>query len=236
MKRQFAFAALAFAALVTAQDDCDEYYATTTTMAKTPISTVTSGVSYPTPYPLHNGPGSVAVPATVARTKTCHVVPLGNNQDDGPQIRAAAQGCSGGTVVMDGSYFIASYTDLTGLSHVDFNISGTVLFYGNVTYWQTNVYPIVYQNSSAVWRFGGVDVNIYGGGTIDGNGQGFYEAYAKNIYIYRPIMFVVDGLNGGSIFNLNFVRSPCWNNLIANSTNVIYDNINIVTISNSSTT
>ncbi|KAJ3338221.1 hypothetical protein HDU83_008242 [Entophlyctis luteolus] len=194
-----------------------------------------AAVTYPTPSPLHNSAGAVAPPARIARTKVCAVAALGNNQDDGPQIQAAARNCSGGTVVLDGNYFIASYTDLTGLSSVDFDISGTIQFYNDVDYWQSNAFKIVYQNSSAMWRFGGVDINVYGGGTIDGNGQTFYEAYAKNIYIYRPILFVVDGLNGGSISNLTFLRSPQWNNLIANSTNVIYDNLNIVTVSNSST-
>lgn len=56
----------------------------------------------------------------------------------------------------------------------------------------------------------GKDVNIYGNGTgtIDGAGQAWWEAFASNASLLRPILFVTDGLEGGSITGLNLVNSP----------------------------
>lgn len=70
-------------------------------------------------------------------------------------------------------------------------------------------------------------MNVYGGGTIDGNGQVWYDLYAKNIYVLRPILFGTIGLNGGSIANLKLRYSPQWYNFVANSTDVVFDNIDI---------
>lgn len=68
---------------------------------------------------------------------------------------------------------------------------------------------------------------MYGGGTLDGNGQVWYDLYQKNIYILRPILFGTIGLKGGSISNLKLRYSPQWYNFVANSTDVVFDNINI---------
>lgn len=54
-------------------------------------------------------------------------------------------------------------------------------------------------------RLGGEDVNVYGGGTIDGDGHVWYDLYPVNIYILRPVLFGTIGLQGGTISNLNLV-------------------------------
>jgi galacturan 1,4-alpha-galacturonidase len=71
-------------------------------------------------------------------------------------------------------------------------------------------------------------VNIYGGGTIDGNGQIWYDLYAKNIYILRPIIMGVVGLHDSTISNLKLRYSPQYYHFVANSTNVVFDNIDIL--------
>jgi galacturan 1,4-alpha-galacturonidase len=68
---------------------------------------------------------------------------------------------------------------------------------------------------------------IQGGGTIDGNGQVWYDLYAKDIYILRPILMGVVGLHDSTISDLVLRYSPQWYHIVANSTNVIFDNINI---------
>lgn len=80
---------------------------------------------------------------------------------------------------------------------------------------------------TSFFKLGGNDVNIYGGGTIDGNGQVWYDAYAANIYTLRPVLLGIDGLNNSIISDLVLRFSPEYYFFVANSTNVIFDNINI---------
>jgi galacturan 1,4-alpha-galacturonidase len=55
----------------------------------------------------------------------------------------------------------------------------------------------------------------------------WYDLYAKDIYILRPILFGTIGLKGGRIEDLNLRYSPQWYNLVANSSDVVFSNINI---------
>lgn len=98
--------------------------------------------------------------------------------------------------------------------------------YGN-TFRQANAFHFYYQNATTFFVLGGEDVNVYGGGMLDGNGQIWYDLYAQNDLILRPILFCVDGLNGGSISDIYYRYSPQWNNFLANSTDVVYQGINI---------
>lgn len=70
-------------------------------------------------------------------------------------------------------------------------------------------------------------MNVYGGGTLDGNGQAWYDLYAQDIYILRPILFGAIGLKGATIEDLKFRYSPQWYTLVANSTDVVFSNIDI---------
>lgn len=74
---------------------------------------------------------------------------------------------------------------------------------------------------------GGNDVNFYGPGTINGNGQVWYDLYAANIYIFRPILMGIVGLHNSTIGPLTLRNSPQYYNWVANSTNVIFTGINI---------
>lgn len=62
---------------------------------------------------------------------------------------------------------------------------------------------------------------------LDGNGQIWYDLYATDIYILRPILFGVIGIQGGSISNIALRYSPQYYNWVANSTSVTYDNISV---------
>ncbi|ELR08092.1 hypothetical protein GMDG_02919 [Pseudogymnoascus destructans 20631-21] len=94
-------------------------------------------------------------------------------------------------------------------------------------YWQANSFPFVFQNVTSFFKLGGNDVNIYGGGTIDGNGQAWYDLYAKDIYTLRPVLFGIDGLKNSILSDLVLRYSPEYYHFVANSSNVIFDNINI---------
>ncbi|KAK1238531.1 hypothetical protein MKX07_006677 [Trichoderma sp. CBMAI-0711] len=110
----------------------------------------------------------------------------------------------GGTVVLNEEYVIASPLDLTFLESVDVAITGTIKFTNDIDFWVVNSFKYDFQNSSAFWRFGGKDVNIYGGGhgLIDGNGQAWYDRFA-------------------------------WFNLIANSSDILVSDIDIAVKSES---
>ena len=107
------------------------------------------------------------------------------------------------------------------------DIQGTIQFTNDTTYWQKAAFKQVFQNATTFFQLGGTDVNVYGGGTLDGNGQVWYDLYAADIYVLRPILFGTIGLHGGRIEDLNFRYSPQWYNLVANSTDVVFSNITI---------
>ncbi|TDZ34234.1 Exopolygalacturonase X-2 [Colletotrichum spinosum] len=186
----------------------------------------------PTPY----HPGR-AFPESAPRNKTCAVTPLGDDGDDAANILKAFQDCNkGGTVVLDDTYNICSPLDLTFLQSIDVAITGTVGFCDDIESWLPRTFKYAFQGSSAMWVFGGNDVNIYGNGvgTLQGNGQKWWDRFATNATLERPILFVTDGLNGGSVTGLKMVNSPMWFNLIANSTDVLISDIDIKVGSTSS--
>lgn len=55
----------------------------------------------------------------------------------------------------------------------------------------------------------------------------WYDLYAKDIYILRPILFGAIGLKGGRIEDLKFRYSPQWYTFVANSTDVVFSDIDI---------
>lgn len=170
------------------------------------------------------------LPTSPARTKTCTVQANGNGTDDSANILKAIKDCNnGGHVVFpkEKKFTIGTALDLTFLKHIDLDIQGTIQFTNDTDYWQKNAFKQVFQNATTFFQLGGKDVNVYGGGTLDGNGQAWYDLYAKDIYILRPILFGTIGLQGGSIEDLKLRYSPQWYNLVANSSDVVFSNIDI---------
>ena len=150
-----------------------------------------------------------AFPHSPKRHKTCYVASCNGN--DAPAILKAFKRCNkGGTVVLNEEYTIGSPLDLTFLEAVDVAITGTIKFTNDIDFWVKNSFKYDFQNSSAFWRFGGRDVNIYGGGLglIDGNGQAWYDQFAVEPTLLRPILLVLDGLEHGSVTGLRMRNSP----------------------------
>jgi galacturan 1,4-alpha-galacturonidase len=114
------------------------------------------------------------------------------------------------------------------------DIQGYILFSNDTTYWQAHSFPFIFQNVTSFFKLGGDDVNIYGGGTLDGNGQVWYDLYAKDIFTLRPVLIGIDGLHNSIISNLDLRYSPEYYHFVANATNVVFDNINIAGASKSS--
>ncbi|PVH98834.1 glycoside hydrolase family 28 protein [Periconia macrospinosa] len=165
-----------------------------------------------------------------SRNRSCTVKSNGNGEDDSRFVLSAINECNnGGHVIFEKGqkYIIGTALDLTFLKSIDLDIQGTIQFTNDTDYWQANAFNQTFQNATTFFQLGGSDVNVYGGGTLDGNGQVWYDLYAKDIYILRPILFGTIGLRGGRIEDLNLRYSPQWYNLVANSSDVVFSNINI---------
>ncbi|GIK06279.1 hypothetical protein Aspvir_001926 [Aspergillus viridinutans] len=170
------------------------------------------------------------LPPSQPRTKTCHVASNGYGMDDSKNILQALHKCNnGGKVVFDADkvYTVGTALDMTFLKHVDLEVLGKIQFTDDTDYWQANAFKHGFQNATTFFQLGGEDVNVYGGGTFDGNGQIWYDLFAQNALIMRPILFGVIGLKGGTIGPLKLRYSPQWYHFVANSSDVIFDGIDI---------
>lgn len=170
-------------------------------------------------------------PSSPSRDRICLVKSHNDGvTDDSADILSAIAKCNnGGHVIFseDQKYVIGTALDLSNLNHIDLDIRGSILFTNDTDYWQANAFKQIFQNATTFFELGGNDVNVYGGGVLDGNGQAWYDLYAQNIYILRPILFGVVGLHNSTIQNLNFRYSPQYYNWVANSSTVLYSNISI---------
>lgn len=199
------------------------------------------------------------LPASQIRYKTCHVANYGNGRDDSSNIMSALKKCNnGGKVVFDAgkTYTIGKALDMTFLKHVDLGmfffsgkddlhptnqsssteIQGTIQFTNDTDYWQANAFKQGFQNATTFFQLGGEDVNMYGDGMLDGNGQVWYDLYAQDALILRPILVGIIGLHGGTIGPLKLRYSPQWYHLVANSSNVLFEGIDITGYSKSKNT
>lgn len=170
------------------------------------------------------------------RNRTCHVSSLGSGLDDSSALLAAIKSCNNGGIVQlnETLYTISTALDIQSLQSIDFNISGTIQFSPNISYWTSNSFKYAFQNSSAFWQWGGNDINWYGGGTIDGNGQPWWDAFAKDSSLARPILFVMNGVVGGSMSNLKMKSPPNWFNFITGSQDVLISGMTLTAVTNNS--
>lgn len=150
-------------------------------------------------------------PASPSRTRTCFVKPTRKGGDDANNISEAFKKCNnGGTIALDKEYTICTPLDLRFLKHVDVALTGTVKFCDDVNHWLPRNFQFPFQDGSSWWLWGGKDINLFGlgVGTIDGNGQAWWDANAVNSTVKRPLLFVTDGWEGGSITGLKLRQSP----------------------------
>ena len=112
-------------------------------------------------------------------------------------------------------------------NHNDQEILGKITFTPDTDYWQENSFKHTFQNATTFFNLGGTDVNVYGGGELNGNGQVWYDLYAEDALILRPILVGIIGLHGGTIGPLKLRYSPQWYQLVANSSDVLFDGIDV---------
>ncbi|KAL4946308.1 hypothetical protein BDV06DRAFT_218438 [Aspergillus oleicola] len=166
--------------------------------------------------------------------KTCIIPASGSNKtDDAPAILSAFKHCGehGHIIFGPTTYHVNSVLNTTWLEDVDIDIRGTLLWSTDIYYWLNNSLDVGYQNQSTAWILGGNDVRIngHGSGTLDGNGDYWYEWISEqentSNYPGRPVALTLSGLTNSFVKGLNFLRSQMWTMSIIYSHYVEFDSI-----------
>ncbi|KAI1857450.1 hypothetical protein JX265_011185 [Neoarthrinium moseri] len=174
-------------------------------------------------------------------TALCHtsgvrvVEPAPNGADSAMAIIDAFQQCGhneashrGKVVFKNDTYHIKSVMNTTGLSNVDVDLQGTLLWDDNIPYWLNHSLPVGYQNQSSAWLFGGDNISWvgHGFGTLDGNGQVWYDfVNGTNNYPGRPHQITFTGTQNSYFSGLRFVQSQMWTMTLIHSSNVLLESI-----------
>lgn len=149
---------------------------------------------------------------------TC-VVPYQGDADARPAIEDAFEKCGhnptgrGTVVFLNETYNIKSFMNTTGLQNVDIDHQGTLLWDTDIQYWLGASQPVGYQNQSTAWYFGGEGVHWYGHGygTLDGNGQAWYDFInGRSNYPKRPHQITIRNTTNSVFEGLRFVQSQMW--------------------------
>ncbi|KAI9285671.1 pectin lyase fold/virulence factor [Umbelopsis sp. AD052] len=173
--------------------------------------------------------------------KTCRLYPAGNGTDDTPNILKAFQQCGvNGTIIFTNHTFqIDQVMNTTNLYNCDVHIHGTLLWSTNITYWVNNLLPVQFQNLSTSWLFGGKDVRLhgYGHGTLDGNGQVWYDWNQNRTNAPgRPMTFIVYNSDNVIIRGLRIVQAQFWSMMVTTSKNIVITDMYVNNTSNSTST
>jgi hypothetical protein len=107
------------------------------------LSTTPDDIPYPHFNPKH--------------VRSCVVTPAPNGTDSAPAIIEAFASCGhekwpsrGSVIFKNETYTIATVMNTTGLSNVDIDHKGTLLWNNsNLTYWLNNSIPVGYQNQTS---------------------------------------------------------------------------------------
>ncbi|KAH7014301.1 galacturan 1,4-alpha-galacturonidase B [Microdochium trichocladiopsis] len=176
-------------------------------------------------------------------SQTCEVKAAGDpNIDDAPTVLAAFERCGNNSRIVfaaDTIYHINSVMEVRDLQNVQIDIHGTLLWSANIDYWLAHSMPVGYQNQSTAFILGGDNVNIngFGTGTLDGNGDVWYRwidtKHNKSNWPGRPHQITFNGLTNSTVENLNFLRSQMWTMSIIYSH---YVDLNNIFVNNTGTT
>ncbi|KAK0205301.1 glycoside hydrolase family 28 protein [Desarmillaria ectypa] len=161
----------------------------------------------------------------------CTLTPSGG--DDAPQFLAAAAACDTVVIPVGKQLNIATRMNMTGLTNTHINLEGTIRFEPNISYWTGNAFYFDFQDSITFWLLGGKNITLSGGGTLDGAGQAWYDAFASNSSLRRPIILTIYQATNALVEDIQMVNGPMWFNLVYESNDVTYSNINITAVSTS---
>ncbi|RDX42441.1 pectin lyase-like protein [Lentinus brumalis] len=187
----------------------------------------------------------LALARATSTRKTCKVAAIGGGEDDGPAINSAFKKCAKNSkIVLDKYYVVDTLLKTENLDNVEIELSGTVQYTPDIAKWSPQSLYLTYQNATTAWWLSGKDIHLYGGGTIDGNGQVWWDTYnnthdsgtagGSSRTFARPIPLTVGNSTNVKIENIKQIGSPFWNNFVYQSSHVTYTNIHINTVSDSS--
>ncbi|EKG15865.1 Glycoside hydrolase family 28 [Macrophomina phaseolina MS6] len=172
------------------------------------------------------------------RRAECVVPANEDGSDDTPAILEAFHTCRshGRIVFQNTTYHINQIMKTVGLVETDIHIYGTLLWSTNTSYWLNNNQWTGFQNGSAAWFLGGTNVTVdgFGYGTLDGNGQVWYDLVnGESNYPRRPHAVAVWEAENMTFRNLRMVQSQMWTLSIMWSKNVLFDGVYINSTSHS---
>ncbi|TBU26735.1 pectin lyase fold/virulence factor [Dichomitus squalens] len=159
-----------------------------------------------------------------------------SGSDDAPAILAAAADTSCPTVTIPSgtTLSIQSKLNMTGLSNKHIDLQGTIKFSDDLDYWKDNAFTFSFQDQAAFWLLGGTNIVLDGGGTLDGSGQAWYDAFAKDDSTVRPILLTLYQATDITVQNIKMINGPEWINFVNEGKNVVFRNITITAVSTSS--
>lgn len=161
----------------------------------------------------------------------CYLEPDPDGGDDAPAIADALNDeCrQKSIVVLPGPvYNINSTMNTTDLEDVVINQYGRLLWTPQSDYWLSVSMPVGFQNQSTVWYFGGSQVvwDGHGVGTLDGNGQTWYDwDKSQGNLAHRPMNVNYRWFSDSIVKNLRFVQSQMWTMAIMYSRNLLLEDI-----------
>jgi len=123
--------------------------------------------------------------------------------------------------------------NMTGLHDKHIELQGTLRFNPDIPYWSGNGFSFPFQTQITFWILGGKNIVLTGGGTLDGAGQAWYDAFASNSSLLRPITMTIFQATNVLVKNIKMINSPEWFNLVNEGKNVTFENIDINAVSTS---
>ncbi|WWC69721.1 uncharacterized protein I206_103664 [Kwoniella pini CBS 10737] len=172
---------------------------------------------------------------------TCTVKPMGGGQDDGPNLLYAFNLCGSTALINLPGYYTVNTVLQTYLTNVEVRLTGAISYVPDIEYWSPASIYLTYQNATTYWFFGGSGITLHGGGTIDANGQTWWDYYAQNPsagvaggssrVFARPIPLTVGNASNVVVDDISVINSPFWHNFVYQSTDITYSNIQIRSIS-----
>ncbi|KAJ7109082.1 pectin lyase fold/virulence factor [Mycena crocata] len=169
-----------------------------------------------------------------ASAQSCTLRAAGSGIDDAPAFISAMQACSTVVVPTGTTLNISTRLNTTGLSNKHLNLQGTMRFDPRISYWSANGFPFTFQTQITFWILGGKNILVDGGGTMDGAGQAWYDAFASNSSLLRPITFTLFQATNVVVQNIKMINSPEWFILVNEGKNVIFSNMALNAASTSS--
>ncbi|KAK9413643.1 putative Glycoside hydrolase family 28 protein [Seiridium unicorne] len=161
--------------------------------------------------------------------RVCTVTSIGNNQSDVGNILYAFCKCrSGSTIIFpeDQNYWIGERLHAE-VHDVNIEWKGQWTLSDDLDYWRNNSYPIAFQNHHAgfILSGDGLNINGYGTGGINGNGEAWYDDEAGTTLPGRPMSFVLWNVSDVQVSSFFLKQSPLWGFNIMNGTNLKFTNL-----------